>query len=142
MLDLTLSNRASIQRLEAEMLKLPQVEIPVTTLHFGDSDARMIVVKAGTTLTGAIHLTEHINFVCGDISVFTEEGDRRITGSEMFVSKPGMKRAGHAHADTFWLCIMKTELTDADENMAALTTNDYADPRLIALQEHLKLEGK
>lgn len=133
--------REKIKNLEAVMLTLPQVEIPVEHVICNGIAARKIVIKAGVTLTGAIHLTEHLNVVNGDITVVTEEGEKRLIGMNMFVSKPGTKRAGSTHAETTWICFNATDLTDPDLIEAAITTTDCNDPRLLALQELLKLKG-
>lgn len=130
-----------IKNLESKMLDMPQVQIPTEHIICNGIAARKITIPAGVTLTGAIHLTEHLNLVNGDITVVTEEGEKRLTGMHLFVSKPGTKRAGSTHAETTWICFNATNLTDPDLIEAAITTNNFGDPRLLALQESLKLKG-
>jgi hypothetical protein len=48
------------------------------------------------------HKAEHLNICSGDISVWTEQGMKRITGYAVLPSLPGAKRVGLAHADTMW----------------------------------------
>lgn len=95
--------RQKIVQLESEMLKLPQADIK-TTHHFAPGlYAREIFIPAGTTLTGKIHRTDHINCVSqGEITVLTDEGMKRLKAPCTFVASAGTKRAGFAHEDTVW----------------------------------------
>jgi hypothetical protein len=95
--------REKVVRLEEEMRKLPQIELK-TTHHFAPGIyAREIFIPAGTSLTGKIHRTDHINCVSqGDITVLTDEGMKRIKAPCTFVASAGTKRAGFAHEDTVW----------------------------------------
>lgn len=67
--------------------------------------ARTVMIPAGTVLTGAAHRAEHLNICSGDITVWTEQGMRRLTGHHVLPSLPGAKRAGHAHGDTYWTTV-------------------------------------
>lgn len=101
--------REQIARLEDGMLALEAhghgVEIG-TWHHFADGlVARTILIPAGTCLTGAAHKAEHLNIACGDITVWTEQGMRRLTGYHVLASMPGAKRVGLAHADTWWTTV-------------------------------------
>lgn len=126
--------QSKISALEDAMLKLPQAGIPVSHDFGGGMYARTIRIPAGTVLTGAIHLSAHLNIVHGDITIVTEEGERRYTGTHVIPSQPGTKRAGHAHADTTWTTILKTDETDVPAIEAGFTTNRLDDPRLLARQ--------
>lgn len=109
----TESLRPKVDRLEHEMLNLPQIEIPV--LHgFGPGFyARTITIPAGATITGKVHATEHIFMVTkGDITLITDDGVLRVQAGYQAVCKPGMKRAGHAHTETVCVNIHITEETD------------------------------
>jgi hypothetical protein len=104
-----------VKRLEEIILSAPQVDL-MTTHHLeGGMYARTIYLEAGTVLTGAIHKTDHLNIVFGDISVTTDEGMQRITGYRVIETKAGMKRAGYAHAATAWTTICKTDKTVLSE---------------------------
>lgn len=102
-----------IRRLEREMLRMEQLPIE-THHHFAPGQyAREIVIPAGTLLTGKKHKTEHLNVVSkGEITVWTEDGMRRIKAPFTFVSKPGTKRVGLAHEETVWITIHATSETD------------------------------
>jgi hypothetical protein len=97
--------REQIVRLEGLLLQLPQ-ETLETVHHFADGlVSRTIRIPAGTLLTGAPHKSEHLNVCHGDITVWTEDGMRRLTGYHVLPSKPGAKRVGQAHGETFWTTI-------------------------------------
>lgn len=81
--------------------------VPIETWHhFADGlVARTILIPAGTALVGAEHKAEHLNIASGDISVATADGYQRITGYRVLSALPGSKRAGYAHADTWWTTV-------------------------------------
>jgi hypothetical protein len=112
--------RESVERLERAVLQLPQVDLKTTHCLNGGLYARTIFIPAGTVLTGAVHKKDHINVLQGDISVSTDEGMKRLTGHHVLPTKAGMKRAGFAHADTYWTTICPTDETDLEEIEADL----------------------
>lgn len=101
--------REQIAALEAGLLDIEAQGGGVTLdtwHHFADGlVARTILIPAGTCLTGAEHRAEHLNICHGDITVWTEQGMRRITGYAVLPSLPGAKRTGLAHADTNWTTV-------------------------------------
>jgi quercetin dioxygenase-like cupin family protein len=105
----------TIQRFEQCLRSLPQLEIE-TKHHFADGlYAREILIPAGCTLTGKIHRGEHLNFLMkGDITVWTEEGMKRLCAPAVIVSKPGTKRVGHAHEDTVWITVHASKQTSLE----------------------------
>ena len=117
-----LSERERVMRLENEIAKHPQVECPVWN-HFAPGlYARKMLIRKGTVLTGAVHKTEHLCIISGDIEVTTEDGVKRITDAHAIItSKPGAKRAGYAHEDTYWTTVHATDETDLDKLVEELT---------------------
>jgi len=105
-----------IFRLENEMRKYEQLEIE-TVHYFADGlYAREIFIPKGTLLTGKIHKTEHLNILSkGEITVWTEEGMKRLHAPFTMVSKPGTKRVGYAHEYTVWTTIHATKETDLEK---------------------------
>ena len=91
------------------MQKLPQAEF-LTTHTFADGlYSRQMLIPAGALLVGKVHKREHLNIIpVGDITVWTDEGMKRIVGPWMMKSKPGTKRVGYAHADTIWITVHAT----------------------------------
>lgn len=100
---------------EAELLKLPQVEVPVMHTIHGGIYTRTILIKAGTVLTGALISCDSTCHVYGDITVTTDDGIERLTGFHIVPATAGRKRAGKAHADTIWSMSIATDLIDLAE---------------------------
>lgn len=113
--------RGKVVHLEAEMKKLPQVEIK-TTHHFAHGIyAREIFVPAGVLLTGKIHKTDHLNILSqGEMTVLTDGGMKRLKAPCAFVATAGTKRAGYAHEDCVWTTIHASNETDLDKLEAEL----------------------
>jgi hypothetical protein len=89
-----------IYHLEAELLKLPQVEMPVDHDFCNGLYARTMHIPAGTVLTGAIHREESFFLVRkGELIVSTDNGPRTLVSGDMSISKIGTKRAGIALTD-------------------------------------------
>lgn len=89
-----------IYRLEAELLKLPQVEMPVSHAFCNGLYARTMHISAGTVLTGAVHKEESFFLVRkGQLIVSTDNGPCTIGPGDMSVSKVNTKRAGIALTD-------------------------------------------
>lgn len=123
----TTVTREQIERLEACVGEMPQVDLLTEHALSGGVYARTIYLEAGTVLTGAVHKRDHVNVVVGDISVWTEQGMRRLTGHHVLMTKAGAKRAGYAHADTIWTTVCHTEETE----MAAIEADLVEEPEKL-----------
>lgn len=106
-------SRKQIVDLESAMRKMPQLQLEPQH-HFADGIyARQITIPKGCLLTGKVHKTVHLNIVSkGDITVWTEEGMKRVKAPCTLVSRPGTKRVGYAHEETVWTTIHGTNETD------------------------------
>jgi hypothetical protein len=124
----TASARERVMALEREIQRMPQVECPVWHFFAPGLYARKMMIPAGVTLTGAVHKTEHLCIISGDISVTTEDGLKRVTDAhEIINSKPGAKRAGYAHADTYWTTVHATDERDLDKLVRELTESENSE---------------
>lgn len=95
-----------IQRLEREILRLPQT--PIRTRHYFPKGlyCREITIPAGVVLTGKVHAGEQFNIVsAGRITVWTGEQMQTVSAPFSTVSPPGIKRVGFAHIETVWTTI-------------------------------------
>lgn len=120
--------RRKLERLDAVLAQVPQVEMPVTHRFSRGVYCRELFIPRDTVLTGRIHKYSQINILLrGDISVLTENGIQRLQAPQVFESPAGAKRAGYAHEDTVWLTICGTETTDPDVLEDELTTRTYAE---------------
>lgn len=122
--------RSKIVDLEAVMFEMKEHHVEIETNHHFAPGVycREVVIPKGTTLTGKIHKTEHLNVISkGDITVWTEDGMKRIKAPAMIVSKPGIKRVGFAHEDTVWTTIHPTHETDLEKLEAQLIAKDFSE---------------
>lgn len=128
-----------ILQIEQQMLKMPQVAIPMQMHHAHKVAARQIIVPKGTELSGAIHKFTNLNVMgYGDMSFLMEDGaTKRLTGYNLIVSPPGTKRIAYAHEDTLWITFFGTDETDADEIVNQFTTN--SEQEYLSFRENLKL---
>jgi hypothetical protein len=102
----------AVRALEAMLLQHEQLQLETETLTHGQVSARAVFIPAGTVLTGAETNLDNVCIVLGDITVTTGDGPpRRITGFGMLAADRGAKRAGFAHADTWWVTVHHTTLT-------------------------------
>lgn len=106
---------AQIHALEDVLFSGPTIDMdPNTSHHFADGlYGRELFIPAGTILTGKMHRGRHLNVLAqGDITVWTEDGMKRLQAPAVIVSEPGTKRVGYAHTDTVWITIHASEETD------------------------------
>jgi hypothetical protein len=135
--------RESIFKLEATMLAMDEHKVELkTTHHFAPGVyMRELFIPKGTTLTGAIHKTEHMNILSqGEITVWTEDGMKRLKASTVIKSQPGIKRVGFAHEDSVWITVHLNPTDERDvlklEDM--LVTNSYEE--FLAFTETKQIE--
>jgi hypothetical protein len=119
--------RNRVMQLEGELLKMPQIEMKLVHHFAPGTYMRELHIPKNCVVTGKIHLTEHLNIMLkGDITVWTEDGMKRIVAPYVLKSMPGAKRVGFAHEDTVWMTVHATTETDPDKIEEMITTNDFA----------------
>lgn len=100
--------RGAIMALEDAMRAEPDLQVELKTEHKFAPGVymRILHIPAGVTLTGLIHKTEHLNVLSqGRIQVYTDDGMKELTASTVILSKPGIKRVGHAIEDSVWITV-------------------------------------
>lgn len=108
--------RDQIDRLQAEMAKMPQATLNTHHYFANGMYAREVHRPAGTLIVGKIHKHEHLFIVTkGQIVVWTETGMVRMTAPYVHVSKPGTKRVTLAEVDSSAMTVHRTDKTDLDE---------------------------
>lgn len=96
------SDFVSVCALENEILKSPQVDMPVDHQFCDGLYARTMFIPEGTILTGAVHKSESFFVVrSGELLVTTDDGPLHIGSGFMSITKPLTKRAGVALTDVF-----------------------------------------
>lgn len=116
------TSRADIRRLEDEIRRLPQYEVPTDHTFGPGFYARTISLPAGATLVGKVHATEHIFILSrGELLVSTEDGGaQHLKAPFQAVCRAGLKRAGHALTDVVCTNVHITTETDLDRLEAQL----------------------
>lgn len=135
---------AAVRRLEDALLQMPQIDLHTQQMAHGGMAARTIFIPAGTVLTGAMTNLDNLCVVWGDITVTTEDGPVRLVGFNVLPAKAGAKRAGVAHADTWWVTIHRTDLTDPSDIEDEMTgESDMLQTRRsgIEFEKRAELEG-
>jgi hypothetical protein len=136
--------RAQVERLEGFLRQLEQVDLGTTHTLSGSVYVRCIFIPAGAALTGAVHKTDHVNIVHGDITVSTDDGMQRISGFRILPTRAGRKRVGIAHEDTYWATCCttgETELEAIENELVEDAHRLQTRQALLAGTELKKLEG-
>lgn len=138
------NGREAIFALERFMVEQNNpVEIEVTHRFAPGVYTREMFVPAGVMLTGYIHKTEHISiFLQGRMLVSNGEGQAvEIVAPIVEKAMPGVKRAGVALEDVWWITIHPTDETDIDALEDLLVTNDFAEvEHLVDQQDYARLD--
>ena len=116
-----------INRLQAEMVKLPQAELP-TEHYFSDGMyCRKLFRPAGTLIVGKVHKKDHF-FLCasGEIIAWSEKGMVTLRAGDIIESKAGTKRVTLAVEDSIGVTFHRTDKTDLDEIEAELIEPEAA----------------
>lgn len=108
--------REQIDRLQAEMAKMPQAELETEHFFSPGMYLRRVYRPAGTLIVGKVHKQPHF-FLCakGEIIAWTETGMRRLQAGDVVESKPGTKRVTLAVTDSIGVTVHLTDKTDLDE---------------------------
>lgn len=104
-MDIEKASDTALESIEASMLRLPQVTIPVTN-YFTDNGlyAREITIPAGTIAVGHAHNHEFMEvFMSGTLLVPSEQGHITITAPHVGIGKPDIRKIGFAVTDCRWV---------------------------------------
>lgn len=122
------SMRAAVERLQAEVSKLPQYEPKTTHRFHAGMYCREVWRHAGVLVVGKVHKKEHFYvIVSGTVRVTTPEGVQRLTGPMVLECKPGTKRAVYSETDALCMTFHRTDATtveDAEREMVEEDEND------------------
>lgn len=109
-------SREQIDRLQTEMVKMPQVELQTEHFFSPGMYCRRVFRPAGTLIVGKVHKKDHF-FLCakGEIIAWTENGMKRLQAGDVVECKPGTKRVTLSTQDSIGVTIHKTDETDLDK---------------------------
>lgn len=117
--------RNQITALEAEMMKLPQVEQPLEHFFTDGLYGRKIFNPKDSFIITKIHKEPNFSFILsGRLAVITEDGMEIHEGPKFFVTKPGTKRLIYAQTDVVFMTVHPNP-----ENLRSL---DVLEDRIIA----------
>jgi hypothetical protein len=142
MFDIQLTSEAptleQINRLQGEMSKLPQQELPTEHYFSGGMYCRKLWRPAGTLIVGKVHKKDHF-FLCavGEIIAWSEKGMVTLRAGDIIESKAGTKRVTLAVQDSIGVTFHVTDKTDLEEIEAELIEPD--DLALFDAYNKLKL---
>lgn len=95
-----------IERVEATLLPLPQVPMPLTHLFAPGVYLRVIDMPKGTFVIGHEHKTEHFNIVLsGRARVLVDGVATEIKAPALFVSKAGVRKILEILEDMRWVTV-------------------------------------
>lgn len=105
-----------VDRLEAEFLKMDQVDCPVVHRFGPGIYIREVRVPAGSYAIGHAQKHVHLNiFLQGRVSVVNEDGSTTEMVAPMtFVGQPGRK-VGYVHEEMVWQNVYATDETDIEK---------------------------
>lgn len=138
------NTRSKILDLEHVMKAMPEHQIHIEPKHYFAPGLYMreIMIPKGATLTGQIHLTEHLCILSkGEVKVMTENGIVHIKASSVVHSMPGMKRVLHAIEESVWINVHynPTNETDVEKIEDLYVVDTYEKFYLETKSRQLKL---
>lgn len=104
-----------VRKLEAAILRLPQVEIPITQLLHAGMYARTMFVRAGVTVTGAFMKCATMLIISGNMKVYIGSETRELSGYNIIPCSADRKQAGYAITDTFVTMLFPTKAKTIEE---------------------------
>ena len=126
-IDLTskVPTKEQIEALQAEMVKMPQVEMETEHYFSGGMYCRKLFRPAGTLIVGKVHKKAHF-FLCakGEIIAWSEKGMKTLKPGDVIESQPGTKRVTLAVEDSIGITFHVTDKTDLNEIEAELIEYD------------------
>jgi hypothetical protein len=106
----------AVERLQAELVKMPQYE-PETRHHFhGGMYCREVWRDVGVLVVGRVHRKEHFYMVVtGTVLITTDEGVQRVTAPTLLLSKPGARRAVYSETPALCMTFHRTNATTVED---------------------------
>jgi mannose-6-phosphate isomerase-like protein (cupin superfamily) len=107
---------AEIERLQHEMMQMPQAELDTEHYFSGGMYCRKLTRPAGTLIVGKVHKKDHF-FMCakGQIIAWSEKGMVTLNAGDVLASKAGTKRVTLAVTDAIGITFHKTNKINLDK---------------------------
>jgi hypothetical protein len=114
-----------VRVVQNEMLKMPQVDLPVHhTLH-GGMYSRSLVIPAGVAIAGAFILVPTMLIVSGNVTVYANDQEYEIDGYQVLVASAGRKQLFVAHSDTNMTMLFATTATNVEDAEDEFTSESH-----------------
>lgn len=104
-----------LRSLDASMLALPQVEIPIDHLIHAGMYARTAHIEADQIVSGVVLSRATVLVLHGDVTVFTGNGAVRLTGFHVLPGSAGRKQLFRTHAETHLTMVLPSRAQSVDE---------------------------
>lgn len=118
--------RQMVERLQAEVAKMPQYE-PETKHYFhGGMYCREVWRDGGVLVVGKVHRKEHFYLIVSGTVLITDGDDqpREVVGPTLIESKPGTKRAVFSVTPALCMTFHRTDATNVEDAEAELVESD------------------
>jgi hypothetical protein len=113
--ELTNSINNQIEKVEEQLLQLPQLDCPLVHRFAPSVYMREVTMPAGSFVIGHEHKTEHFNVVLsGKARVMIDGVIEDIIAPCVFVSKPSVRKVLFIVEEMKWATIHPTEETDLE----------------------------
>lgn len=112
----TVPTLEEIERLQHEMMQMPQAELQTEHYFSGGMYCRKLTRPAGTLVVGKVHKKDHF-FLCakGQIIAWSEKGMVTLNEGDVIASKAGTKRVTLAVTDATGITFHKTNKINLDK---------------------------
>ena len=95
---------------------------------------RTAVAPKNTLVSTKIHAKNHPFFLMkGDISIFGEDGVKRIQAPFHGITEAGTKRVLYVHEECTFITVHRTDCLTIDEVVAEITVADFSDLKLTGI---------
>lgn len=137
-----IERRGKIIALEAAILSMPQIEIPIKHYFAPGLYLREMTMPRDSVVTGKIHKTEHLCILAkGRVTVVTEEGKKEYGAPSVIHSTPGTKRALHAIDEVVWINCHHNPTDERDESKIEETFVTDTYEQFLSFMEKKQVEG-
>lgn len=125
-----------VNRLEKQMLAMPQVECPVVHRFGPGVYIREVTIPAGTIAVGHHQNFEQMNiFLKGRVSILNSDGKVvELQAPMIYVGPPGRKM-GYVHEDMVWLNVYATDEKDVEKLESTYLTKSIGWKEVVAIKE-------
>jgi hypothetical protein len=137
------SVKPKLEALQDEMLKMPQVSVPLQHYFVEGLYGRCMTVAAGVTIVGKVHTREHLCVVLkGKAKVVSDELTQTVEAPYVYISRAGAKRAIHVLEDLTWLTVHPTPDVCGNEIALYEEVVSEPDPEPVAELTQLELDKR